>query len=402
MQALAGLKVLDFAWSVAGPLVGRALADFGATVVRVESSRRADPSRNFGPYPNGKFDIGQSMMFENYNAGKLGLALDLSREEARDVARDLAAWADVVIESFSVGQMARFGLDYETLKKRSPGLIMLSSSLLGQTGPYAGIAGFGSGGAALSGFQLLAGNPGEIPIGSNGAYTDCVGARFSIFMLLAALDHRERTGEGMWIDAAQVEAAIEMLAPQIAHYCESGEIAGAIGNRDPAFAPHGVFRTKGELRWVAIVARDDAEWSRLAGYIGQPHLAQDPRFVDLAARKANEDALEALIADWARHRSAENIERELQAQGIPAHVASSPEDYVSDPQLLARGQFVRLPHPRMGETVFEAARYALSDTPAQYDRCAPQFGRDNDYVLREFLGWPPERIAILKQSGTLT
>src|SRR5262249_14502524 len=184
-------------------------------------------ARTFGPYPNGKFDLGQSMMFENYNAGKLGLALDLSRNDARDVARELAAWADVVVESFSPGQMARFGLDYETLKKRNPGVIMLSSSLLGQSGPYSGIAGFGSGGAALSGFQMLAGNPDEIPIGSAGAYTDCVAPRLSIFVLLAALDHRKRTGEGMWIDVAQVEAAIEMLAPQIAHYCESGAVARA-------------------------------------------------------------------------------------------------------------------------------------------------------------------------------
>src|SRR5262249_367844 len=158
----------------------------------------------------------------------------------------------------------------------------------------------GSGGAALSGFQMLAGNPDEIPIGSAGAYTDCVAPRLSIFVLLAALDHRKRTGEGMWIDVAQVEAAIQMLAPPLPHYGESGAVARAVGNRDSAFAPHGVFRTRGEHRWVAIVARDDAEWSRLAAHIGQPHLAQDPRFADLTARKANEDALEAIIADWTR------------------------------------------------------------------------------------------------------
>ncbi|WP_375784878.1 CaiB/BaiF CoA transferase family protein [Bradyrhizobium sp. Pha-3] len=402
MRVLEGLKVLDFAWSFAGPMVGRTLADFGATVVRVESAKRADFARYFGPFPNGKRDTEQSATFENCNAGKLGLALDLSREEARPVAREFATWADVVIESFSPGQMARFGLDYETLRALNPGIIMLSTSLMGQTGPYANIAGFGSVGAAFSGFQVLAGKPGELPIGPFSAYTDCVAPRFSLFMLLAALDHRRRTGQGTLIDIAQTESGIQFLAPQIAHYCESGQIAEALGNRDLAFAPHGVFPAQGEHRWVAIVARNDAEWTRLAALLGQPYLAQDSRFATLAARKANEDALEAIIADWTRRQHEDDIERDLQAQGIPAHVVASPADFVSDPQLLARGQFIRLPHPSMGETVVESARYRLSDTPACYDRSAPAIGRDNDYVLRELLGYPPERISALKEAGALT
>lgn len=232
-----GVKVLDFAWVVAGPMIGRALADFGATVVRIESIKRLDFSHYYGPYPDGKFDPGQSITFENCNAGKLGLALDLSRPEGLAVARQLAAWADVMIENLSPGTMTRLGLDYESLRVLNPNVIMLSTSLMGQSGPLGSTAGFGSAGAAFTGFLSLTGNPGEPPIGQFGAYTDLVAPRFSIFMLLAALDHRGRTGEGMLVDIAQTEAAIQFLGPQIAHYCESGHTAEALGNRDPPLRP---------------------------------------------------------------------------------------------------------------------------------------------------------------------
>ena len=400
-RPLAGLKVFDLAWVVAGPVIGRALADFGATVVRVESSRRVETSRLMGPFPQGKSDVQQSVLFENCNAGKLGLTLDLSSSEGKAIARDLAAWADVLVESFMPGQMARFGLAYDQLKELNPGLVMLSTALMGQTGPQAMMAGYGNIGAAVSGFQMLVGNPGELPIGPFGPYTDYVGPRFALVALLAALDRRERTGEGAFLDVSQAEAGIEFLAPQIADYCATGRIAAGQGNRDQAFAPHGVFRTRGADAWVAIVARDDAEWLRLAGIIGGAMLTSDPRFGTLASRKANEDALEQLVADWTATRDGSAIETELQAHGIPAYVVAASEDFVSDPQLIARGHFVRLPHPLMGETVFESARYQLSDTPAAYERSAPTFGRDNAYVLREILGYPPERVAALEAAGIL-
>jgi benzylsuccinate CoA-transferase BbsF subunit len=317
------------------------------------------------------------------------------------VARDLAAWADVLLESFMPGQVARFGLAYEELRKVNPALIMLSTALMGQTGPQALMAGYGNLGAAVSGFQMLVGNAGELPIGPFGPYTDYVGPRFALVVLLAALDHRARTGEGAYIDVSQAEAGIEFLAPQIADYCATGRIACSQGNRDPQFAPHGVFRSRGADTWVAIVARHDAEWTRLAAIIGGPALAAGPRFATLERRKANEDELEQLVADWAGARDGYAIEAELQSQGIPAHIVMASEDFVRDPQLIARGHIVRLPHPLMGETVFEAARYRLADTPATYERSAPTFGRDNSYVLREILGYPAEKVAALEAAGIL-
>lgn len=401
-RPLAGLKVMDLAWVVAGPIIGRALADFGATVVRVESSRRVETARMMGPFPGGKTDFQQSVLFENCNANKLGLALDLAKEEGRDVARDLAGWADVVVESFMPGQMRRFGLDYERLRRTNPSLIMVSTALMGQSGPHAQMSGYGNVGAALSGFQMIVGTPGELPIGPFGPYTDYVGPRFCLVTLLAALDHRRRTGEGCLIDVSQAEAGIEFLAPQIADYCATGRIAAAQGNRDAAFAPHGVFRCAGRDAWVAIVARDDSEWVRLATLVGGRTLAEDARFASFENRKANEDALESMLSSWTAGRDARAIETELQAHGIPAHVVAATDDFVSDPQLIARGHFVRLPHPLMGETVFEAARYQLSDTPAEFERSAPTFGRDNEHVLGTLLQYPRERIEGLKAAGVLT
>lgn len=402
VRPLEGLKVMDLAWVVAGPVIGRALADFGATVIRIESSRRVETARLMGPFPRGKMDVQQSVLFENCNANKLGLSLDLSKQEGRDVARDLACWADVVIESFMPGQMARFGLDYARLKSLNPKLVMLSTALMGQTGPHATLSGYGNVGAALAGFQMIVGSPGQLPVGPYGPYTDYVGPRFSLVTLLAALDHRERTGEGCLIDVSQSEAGIEFLAPYIADYCATGRIAGAEGNRDPDFAPHGVFRTAGTDAWVAIVARDDAEWRRLATIVGGAALADDSRFLGLVQRKANEDALDAIMSKWTAGRDAYAIETGLQEQGIPAHVVAASEDFVRDRQLVARDHFVRLPHALMGESIVENARYRLSETPAQFERSAPTFGRDNEHVLHEILGYSADRVAALKNCGALT
>jgi crotonobetainyl-CoA:carnitine CoA-transferase CaiB-like acyl-CoA transferase len=398
---LAGIKVMDLAWVVAGPLIGRALADFGATVVRVESSRRVETARLMGPFPGGKMDARHSALYDNCNTNKLGLSLDLSQESAREVACDLGRWADVVIESFMPGQMARFGLDYDSLRRTNPALVMISTSLMGQTGPYATLAGYGNIGAALSGYQMIVGTAGELPIGPFGPYTDYVGPRFSIVTLLAALDHRRRTGEGCFIDVSQAEAGIAFLAPQIADYACSGRVVEAQGNRDPDYSPHGVFRARGKDSWVAIVARDDPEWVVLAGMVGGRALAEDDRFQTLEARKHNEATLEAIVSEWTRSRDAQSIEEQLQAAGVPAHVVAGTDEFVSDRQLLAQDHIRRLPHPLGGESVFEAARYRLSETPAAYERCAPHFGRDNDYVLGKLLGYDAGKVAALTSSGAL-
>ncbi len=403
---LDGLKVLDLAWVVAGPLVGRALADFGATVVRVESSQRIETARMMGPFPGGTVNPQQSALFENCNAGKLGMSLDLSRDQGRAVVRDLVrGWADVVVESFSPGQMADWGLGFPALSQLKPGLVMLSTSLMGQSGPWSGFAGFGNLGAAIAGYQGIVGWPEAMPIGPFGPYTDYVAPRFGLVCLLAALDHRRRTGQGCWLDLSQAEAGIQFLAPSIALAAARNIAPTACGNRDPQMAPHGVFACAtppgDDPQWVAIAVRNEREWQRLAELIGGPALANDPRFASLGARQAHEDVLEALVNAWTSPQPAARIEQALVAIGVPVHKAASSADMAVDPQLAARQHFIELAHALMGRCTVENARYLLSETPAATPRSAPTFGRDVQQVLRDFAGYSAAQIAALAEAGVL-
>ena len=398
---LEGVKVLDLAWVVAGPLIGRSLADYGATVIRIDSAKRVETARLMGPFPNGKFDPQQSTLYENCNAGKFGLSLDLRQEAAQAVVRDLAAWADVAVESFTPGQMAKWGLDYAALSARNPGLIMVSTSLMGQSGPYSRYSGYGNHGAAISGFQNIVGQLGATPVGPFGPYTDFVAPKFGLFALLAALDARRRTGQGRHLDVSQAEAGMQFLAPQIADYSVTGRVQGCAGNRDEAMAPHGCFAAEGWDSWVAIAARTDAEWRALAVLIGGEALADDARFATLRDRKANEDGLEAIVAAWVAQQLAAEVEAALQAIGVPAHVAVATEEFMRDPQLNAREHFVWLDHPLMGKAIVEASHYRLSETPAEYPRAAPVYGRDNAHVLADILGYDKAKIAALADAGAL-
>ncbi|WP_110207561.1 CaiB/BaiF CoA transferase family protein [Nocardioides daejeonensis] len=403
-HALAGLKVLDLSWVVAGPLIGRALADFGAEVVRVESSVRVETARLMQPFHGGVQDKEGSALFGNCNAGKRGLTLDLKSAEGQQVVRDLVGWADVVVESFSPGQLKKWDLDYDALRVIKPDLVMLSTSIAGQDGPWATLAGFGNVGSSLSGFQHLVGYDDRLPMGTFGPYTDYVGPRLALVTLLAALENRRRTGEGAYIDVAQVEAGIFFLSPQVAHYGYDGTIAERHGNRDPHLVPHGVFPARavdGKERFVAIAVRDRAEWIALARAMGREDLAERDDLASADGRRAAEGELEQLIATWTAERPAVEVETLLQAAGVPAHAAVTSDDYQHEPQLAHRGHLVELPHARHGRTFVEAPRYRLSATPGAPRRAAPALGQDNDSVLRELLDYDAARIAALREGGIL-
>jgi crotonobetainyl-CoA:carnitine CoA-transferase CaiB-like acyl-CoA transferase len=405
LRPLHDLKIVDLSWVVAGPSIGRVLADYGATVIRIETPRRVDTARLMGPFVNADRNVESSALYGNVNAGKRGLSLDLSFDEARDAVRDLARWGDVVIEAFAPGMMQRWGLDYEALRAVNPGMVMLSTSLAGGTGPHAAFAGYGGAGAAMSGMQYLAGYPDRPPKGPFGPYTDFIGPRFALVMLLAALEHRRRTGAGCYIDSAQAEAGIQFLAQALADYSVNGRIAERIGNRDPAMAPHGVYACATaadcDTTWVAIAVRDDQAWQRLARIIGGEALARDQRFATAAARLQHADALDEIVAAWTADSSAAQVESRLQAAGIAAHRASSSADMLADAQLAHRGHFITLPHPAFGRTVVEGSRFRLSETPARVERPAPRYGEHNREILRDLLGYNEQRIAALEASGAL-
>lgn len=402
-RPMEGVKVLDLAWVVAGPMIGRNLADFGATVVRVESSKRVETARLLGPFPGGEINKLRSGQFENCNTGKLGLSLDLGSDEAREVILDLVEWADVVVESFAPGQMKRWGLNYEELAKRNPGVIMLSTSLMGQVGPWSKLAGFGNIGGAMSGYQQLVGPEGGLPVGPYGPYTDYVGPRFGLVALLAALDHREKTGEGGWMDVGQSETGMQGMADRFADYEVNGVVAECVGNRDPLIAPNNTYacRKHGyDDRWVAISCRNDAEWRRLADEVGG-ELAADESLNTLEGRKAQEERIDRALAEWCATQESTDVEKRLQAKGIPAHIAASAEDIYADPQVKHWHHFIEIPRGNGETSVVEACRWHLSRTPAAPPRSSPDYGRDNLTVLSDLLKYDGEKIERLEKIGAL-
>ena len=399
--ALADVRVLDFMWVMAGPAATRVLADYGATVVRVESTRRIDTARTLAPYRGGVLGPENSGCFQNLNVGKRMLTLDPTRHAGRRVILDLVRWADVVTESFAPGTMARWDLDYPALAAVKPDLVMLSTCLMGQTGPLARFAGYGNLAAAISGFSNLGGWPDRPPAGPFSAYTDYVSPRFIAIAILAALDHRRRTGEGQYVDLSQGEASLHFLAPALLDYEVNGRVAGRIGNRDPAHAPHGVYPAAGDDRWVAIAVTSDAEWNALCAVMERPDLARDARLRDAAGRRAHANLLDDLVGAWSATREASSVEAALQARAVPAHVVQTSRDLVRDPQLVHRGHFVTVGHPMGGTTVVEGSRFVLSRTPAVVAEAAPSYGRDNEMVLREILGYDDDAITALVEAGAL-
>jgi crotonobetainyl-CoA:carnitine CoA-transferase CaiB-like acyl-CoA transferase len=400
-KPFAGLKVLDLSWVVAGPMIGRVLADFGANVVRVESSRRVDAARILTPFEGGERGLERSAVFQNCNAGKLGVTLDLAKAEALEVLRDLVRWCDVVVESYSFGTMKKWGMDYAGLRAINPGVILVSSTLMGQTGPYAALAGFGNLGSAMAGVQALVGWPDRQPRGPFGPYTDYVGPRFGLAALLAALDARRSSGEGCHIDVSQAECGLQFLAPALTDYFATGRAKSASGNDDEEMFPHDVFAcaANGALRstWVAVAAQSDDAWRNLSSLIGLDDLAT----LDVAQRRKAQETIDAALSRWCAARTAHQAEAELQRAGIAAHAVSTFRDFSHDTQLLHDRHILTLPQASIGQVHVEATRYALSQTPGVTDRPGPALGEHNEHVLSEILGYAPDRIAKLQQAGLL-
>ena len=389
-QPLAGLKVLDFMWVAAGPWFTRVLADYGATVIKVESTTRLDAARGLPAFKDGEVTVDSSVAFNTINAGKIGITLDPSNPVGREVILDLVQWADVVTESFSPKAMKGWNLDYESLKVARPDLIMLSSCLMGQTGPRSKMPGYGNMAAAITGFYDLTGWPDRSPAGPYGAYTDTVAPRFTLVALMAAIEHRRRTGVGQYIDLSQAEAAIHFLAPAILDLERNGHLPSRMGNRDLEMCPHAVYPASGQDRWVAIVCQDDAAWPGLRDVVGLP---SDEDLAVAAGRRAREAELDELISAWTQTREPDEIQSALIDAGVAAHVLQNSPECMVDPQLAERRHFVTVEHTALGEFVVEDTRFKLSRTPAELTRAGPELGEHNAYVLQEILGYDSDRIA---------
>ena len=290
--------------------------------------------------------------------------------------------------------MRGWGLHYEALRELKPDIIMVSSCLFGQSGPYSEIAGFGTMGAAVGGFNFLTGWPDRNPAMA-AAYTDYTAPRFEVAAVLAAFDHRDRTGEGQYIDLSQAESGVNFMAPGMLDLIVNGREFERRGNADLHMSPHAVFPAAGDDKWVAIACRDDADWDALLDAAGLVELAFDARFATIEARLENREALEEAIGEWTRAQDMGDVERLLQERGVPAHQVQNAPELTADPQLKHRGHFIELPHATLGAMTIEGSRFELSRTPARIQRVGPTFGEHNDYVLREILGYNDERITEL-------
>ena len=401
---LAGTTILEFGGGAAGPVATRYFADHGATVIRVESRQRPDFLRTLKLTPDTPGGLDGGEHFAVLNANKLSIALNLSTPDGVAVARRLALRTDAVAENFAPGAMAKWGLDYASLVRERPDLVMISTCLNGQTGPQRSYPGFGGQGSALAGFNHLTGWPDRAPLGPYGTITDSLSPRLAALLLATALLHRARTGQGQYLDLSQVEGGIVCLAENVATYAANGTVLNRMGNRARHAAPHGVFRCadeEGRERWIALAIHDDDDWQRLVGILGRPTWALDGSLATAAGRLAQVDALEARLAEWTAPHSAAALAESLQRSGIDAAPVLDLGDLHADPQLAHRRHFRTVEHPVLGKHPAETHAIRFSDMEPELRRPAPRLGEHTDTVLRDLLDMTGDDIARLRADGVL-
>ncbi len=391
---LAGIKVADFSRVIVGPLSTKTLCDYGAEVVKIEGRSRPGHYRTTGPEPD------LSAHFTSWNTGKLSIAVNLAKPQGVELAKKIVAWSDVVVESFAGGSMRRMGLGYDELRKVKPDIIMLSSCMQGQTGPFASHPGWGFQLSGLSGFCHIAGWP-DRPSPELGVYTDFVAPHFNVCAIMAALLYRRRTGRGLYIDMSQLENAVQFMSPLILDYAVNGRVAERTGNKCSYAAPHNAYRCSGDDRWCAIAVFTDQEWQAFCRVTGNPSWITDPRFGTLLARKENEGELDRLVAAWTANHTAEEVMRTMQDAGVAAGVLETGEDLLErDPQIQHRRTFREVDHPRMGKHHPVASPFIMSASADEVRR-APLLGEHNEYVLKQILGMSDEEIADLVMAGAV-
>ncbi len=387
-----GVKVLELGAGAAGPVATRYLGDHGATVVRVESSKRPDFLRTIALTPDSKFGLDGAPLFVLMNANKLSVSINMSLPEGIEVVKRLIAWADVLSENFSPKAMAKWGLNYETLRALKPDLVVVSSCLFGQTGPQRMYPGFGGQGAAISGFNHLTGWPDREAVGPHGTITDSLSPRYVALAISAALLHRKRTGEGQYIDVSQIETGVYSLSEMMVRYSARGEVMERQGNHCEYAAPHAIYPCRGDDRWIAIAVFSDEEWQALSEVMGGPAWASDDRFATLEGRLTHQEELDAKIAAWTRAFDPHELMARLQAAGVEAGAVQNHADVQHDPQLAHRGHFRELEHIHLGPVRLENYGIRLSNSPPCISSPGPNLGEHNDYVLGELLGYSSEEI----------
>ena len=397
-----GVRIFDLTWTGVGPTAIKYFAEYGAQVVKVESSLRPDPLRTLPPFVDNKVGLDRSQTYGRKNNNKLSLALNLNHPRAKEVTRRLIEWADVIAEAFAPGAMKRWGLNYEEVVKIKPDIIMMSTSMQGQTGPASSHPGYGYPLTSLSGFTYITGWPDRPPAGAFGPFTDFIAPLYCVVAVVSALDYKRRTGKGQHLDISQYECGLQFLSPMILDYTVNGREFQRRGNRSDCAAPHGVYRCLGDDRWCAIAVFTEEEWRSFCKVIGNPKWCKEHRFATLKDRLKNAGELDKLVETWTVEHTAEEIMALMQAAGVAAGVVENSEDFVNDPQLKHYGAFFTVPHPEMGTCTCQASTVRLTKTPKVEPIRPPLLGEHTELVCKKFLGMPEEQYVSLLLGNVFT
>ncbi|MBI4497543.1 MAG: CoA transferase [Chloroflexi bacterium] len=397
---LQGIRVLDLTQIWAGPRAIKLLADMGAETIKVEYWARMEPG-SVRPEQSAERPGRRGGSFEQLHRNKYSITVDLKHPAGAQLFHDLVGVSDVVADNFSRGVLDRLGLGYAQLSAINPALIMLSMPIVGQTGPERDYIGFGVTMEQISGQLSLTGYPGGMPMKSGTNHGDPTNGVHAAAALMTALLYRARTGKGQFIDYSHLESAVPLIGEAILDYTMNGRVGEPQGNRDAFMAPHGCYRCQGEDQWVAIAVEDEAQWRALCRCIGQPDLADDPRFADHLSRYRHQDALTPLIEAWTTQYDHYQAMHRLQAAGVPAGAVLDTLEVFQDPHLQARGYFETLEHPDIGSYRYMGIVPKLSKTPGHIRFPAPRLGQHNHAVFGNVLGLSLEEIQHLEEQGVI-
>ena len=397
---LQGIRVLEFAWVWAGPYAGMLLAQLGAEVIKVESHNRTDLMRRTVVWPlpepaAKRVPPNEGISFNAVNMNKKSVTIDMSKPEGVELAHKLAATSDVVFDNMRPGALGKLGLGYENLRALRPDIIVASSSGRGSVGPESQYLGYAMIHHAIGGNAYITGYPDDHPCHTTGD-VDIMNATTLAFAILAALHHHARTGEGQFIDYSQCEGVSSLIGEVLLGYEMTSRIPERMGNEHPLFAPHGVYRSWGVDRWLAIEVHSDEEFKGLARVMGRPELAEDPRFSDGHARKKHEKELDAIVEAWTRGRDRDRTVEVLVAAGIAAAPSRDARDLYADPHLQARGAFVTVNHPDLGDLDLVGRPWKMNGFEVKAVR-APFLGEHNDEVFKGILGLADGELSALRE-----
>lgn len=387
---LKGIRVIEMGQLLAGPFCGQIMGDFGAEVIKVEQPKIGDPMREWGQ----EKPHGLSLWWPVIARNKKSITLNLRTEEGQEIIRQLVAKADIIIENFRPGTMEKWGLGYEDLKKINPGLIMVRVSGYGQDGPYSHLPGYGSIGEAMGGLRYVVGDPTTPPSRMGMSIGDELAATFACLGALAALHHRNQTGEGQMIDSAIYEAVLAMMESLITEYVEGGYIRERSGAILPNVAPSNVYPTK-DGAFVLIAANQDTVFKRLAAAMGQPELAEDSRYKSHTPRGKNQKELDEIIADWSLTLDADKLSEVLNEYGIPQGKIFRAPDMLSDAHFKAREAIIKVAHPQFKNLQMQNVFPKFSKTPGNVRWSGPTLGQHNDEIYKDLLQFSDDKISDL-------